>query len=74
MEQAGIDRINELARLSKQRKLTEEETAERDALRQQYLDDWRAGAIAALEGIRVQDPDGTVRPLRPRKKTGGKKK
>ena len=72
MEQAGIDRINELARLSKQRKLTEEETAERDALRRRYLDDWRAGAIAALEGVRVQYPDGTVRPLRPKKKTGEK--
>ena len=67
MEQAGIDRINELARLSKQRELTEEETAERNALRRQYLDDWRAGAIAALEGIRVQEPDGAVRPLRPKR-------
>ena len=74
MEQAGIDRINELARLSKQRELTEEETAERDALRRRYLDDWRAGAIAALEGIRIRESDGSVHPLRPKAKAKGKGK
>ena len=35
MEQKKIDRINELARLARERQLTPEETAERDALRRE---------------------------------------
>ena len=41
MEQRKIDRINELARLAKQRALTAEELAERDTLRKEYIEDWR---------------------------------
>lgn len=63
MEKAKIARINELARLAKQRELTASELAERDALRRQYIADWRAGAVAALESIRIQEPDGSIRPL-----------
>ena len=63
MEKAKIDRINELAALAKSRELTGEELAERAALRREYLEDWRAGAIAALESVRIQEPDGTVHPL-----------
>ena len=37
MEQSRIDRINELARIAKERPLTEEELAERDALRKEYI-------------------------------------
>lgn len=37
MEKKKIDRINELARLSKERELTEEERAEQKALREEYL-------------------------------------
>ena len=37
MEKNKVDRINELARLSKQRELTEEEKAEQAALRAEYL-------------------------------------
>lgn len=63
MEKAKIDRINELAALAKQRELTADELSERDVLRREYLEDWRAGAIAALESVRIQEPDGTVHPL-----------
>lgn len=63
MEKAKIDRINELAALAKTRELTQEELDERAALRREYLEDWRAGAIAALESVRIQEPDGTVHPL-----------
>ena len=63
MEKAKIDRINELAALAKQRELTSDELSERNALRREYLEDWRAGAIAALESVRIQEPDGTVHPL-----------
>ena len=37
MEKAKIDRINELARLSKTRELTEKEKKEQKALREEYL-------------------------------------
>lgn len=37
MQKEKIDRINELARLSKARELTEEERAEQKALREEYI-------------------------------------
>lgn len=58
MEQAKIDRINELARLAKARELTAEELEERTALRQEYLDDWRRSTISLLENTYIQTPDG----------------
>ena len=42
MEKAKIDRINELGRLAKERELTEEEKAERLALREEYIAYFRA--------------------------------
>ena len=41
MEKVKVDRINELARLSKERELTPEETKERDELRREYLAEFR---------------------------------
>ncbi len=64
MEKEKIARINALARLAKQRELTPEELSEREELRRQYIADWRAGAVAALESVRIQEPDGSVHPLR----------
>ena len=58
MENSKLQRINELARLKKERELTAEETAERDALRKEYLDEWRKGAIEVLENTYIQTPDG----------------
>ena len=45
-------------RIKKERELTAEETAERDALRKEYLDEWRKGAIEVLENTYIQTPDG----------------
>ena len=42
MEKAKIDRINELGRLAKTRELSEEEQAERKALREEYIKDFKA--------------------------------
>ena len=42
MEKQKIDRINELGRLAKERELTEEEKAERAALREEYIAYFRA--------------------------------
>ena len=42
MEKEKIDRINELGRIAKDRELTAEETAERAALREEYIKFFRA--------------------------------
>ncbi len=56
-------RINELARLAKERFLTEEELAERDVLRKEYIAEWRRGAEQVLENTYIITPDGTKREL-----------
>ena len=58
MEQTRLDRINELARLAKERALTEAELSERDALRKEYIAEWRRSTIAVLENTYIQTPDG----------------
>ncbi len=58
MEQKKLDRINELARLAKERELTAEELTERDALRREYIAEWRQSTIAVLENTYIQTPDG----------------
>ncbi len=63
MEHALIERINELARKSRSEGLTAEEKAEQQALRSQYLKEFRQGMEAMLEGVRLQRPDGTIQPL-----------
>ena len=72
MEQKKLDRINELARLKKQRVLTEAEAAEQAALRQEYLAEWRQGAVAVLENTYVVTPDGKKHKL-PRRDGGQRK-
>ena len=64
MEQAKLDRINELARLVKLRELTEEETKERQILRDEYLAEWRAGAKATLDHTYIVDQNGMKRKLK----------
>ena len=66
MEKAKLDRINELAHLSKARALTEAELAERDVLRREYIEEFRRGTIELLENTYIQTPDGKKHPL-PRK-------
>ena len=48
MEKAKIERINELARLAKERALTEEEKAEQQALRAEYLEEYRRALRGGL--------------------------
>ena len=67
MENTKLERINELARLAKERALTGEELAERYALRKEYLAEWRQGAIAVLENTYVVTPDGKKHKLQKRK-------
>ena len=58
MENSKLQRINELARIKKERELTAEELAERDTLRKEYIEEWRKGAIEVLENTYIQTPDG----------------
>ena len=67
MDKIKIDRINELAHLAKVRALTEEELAERDALRREYIEEFRRNTIDVLENTYIVTPDGKKHPL-PRKK------
>lgn len=64
MEQAKIDRINELARKAKTPEgLTPEETAERAVLRREYIDAFKNNLTAQLDNTYIQYPDGTRRKL-----------
>ena len=64
MTKEKMDRISELTRISRERELTEEEKTERQALREEYLAEWRRGTIETLESLRIQNPDGTIEPLK----------
>ena len=67
MEHEKVERINELARKLKTVGLTEEELKERDALRREYLDGFRANMQAVLDNTYIQQADGTKVPLRKKK-------
>lgn len=58
MENTKIQRINELARLAKERELTQEELNERDTLRKEYIAEWHKGAEQVLDNTYIQTPDG----------------
>ena len=64
MTNTKLDRINELARLAKERGLTPEELAERDALWKEYIAEWRRGAEQVLENTYIVDERGQKRKLR----------
>ena len=63
MENSKLNRINELAKLAKERELTAEELSERDALRKEYIAEWRRGAEQVLENTYIVTPDGKKRKL-----------
>ena len=63
MEQEKKDRISELTRISRERELTAEEQAERQALREEYLQSWRGSVIGTLDNTYLVDEDGNKRKL-----------
>ncbi|MBQ6711973.1 MAG: DUF896 domain-containing protein [Clostridia bacterium] len=63
MDQKKIDRINQLAKLAKERELTAEEQAERTALREEYIAAFRGNLEAQLKCITIQYPDGSKKKL-----------
>ena len=58
MEQIKIDRINELAKLAKQRELTAEEAAERAVLRKEFLADFKKNLTDTLDNTYIVDEKG----------------
>ena len=66
MDPKLLERINELARKSKEAPLTEEELAEQAALRAEYIKEYRATLRGILENTVIQRPDGTREKLNKR--------
>ena len=58
MDQKKIDRINELAKLAKERELTDEEKVERAALRQEYVNSVLGDLRNQLNNTYVMDEKG----------------
>ena len=67
MEKAKLDRINFLARTSKERALTEEEKNEQAALRAEYIKEFRASFGGIMDNTVIQRPDGSKEPLKKKK-------
>lgn len=67
MEKEQIERINELARKKKTVGLNAEELEEQAELRAQYLREFRANMEATLQAVRVEQADGTYKPLEKKK-------
>ena len=61
---ANIKRINELAKIAKERELTQEELAERDKLRQEYIAEFRASFASQLDNTVIRRPDGSEESFR----------
>lgn len=68
MEQAKLDRINELARKSKVEDLTEEEKLEQKALREEYIMEFRLSMRGILNNTTIVSPDGSKEYLSDRSK------
>ena len=66
MTREKIDRINELTRKAKQAGLTEEEKAEQQALRQEYVQSIRADLRQTLDRVRIVEKDGRITPMKKR--------
>lgn len=69
MKQEKIDRISELTRISRERELTDEEKAERQELRNEYIASYKASLIANLENTYIVDEKGNKTKV---KRTGKK--
>ena len=64
MEKEKLNRINELAKIKKERPLTTEEEAEKAVLYKQYIDEIRASFGATLDNTVIRRPDGTEERLK----------
>lgn len=58
-----IERINELAKIAKTRKLTSEEEKERKELREQYIKNFKNRFQNELNNVYIKNEDGTITKL-----------
>lgn len=68
MEKAQVDRINELARKKKTVGLTPDEIKEQEALRRQYIDEFKENLRLTLDNVYMEQEDGTYKKLEQKKK------
>ena len=59
MEQAKLDRINELYHKSQTEALTPEELEEQAILRREYIDSYKRSLVGQLENTYIVEPDGS---------------
>ncbi|CCX88911.1 uPF0291 protein HMPREF0993_01226 [Clostridium sp. CAG:590] len=64
MDDTKIARINALYHKAKTEGLTEEEKVEQQILRQEYIDSIKNNIRSQLDNTSVQNPDGTITPLK----------
>lgn len=64
MEQAKLDRINELAKKSKTTGLTDAEKEEQTALRNEYREGFLRNLRGQLDNTYIMDADGNKRKLK----------
>lgn len=69
MEKSRIDRINELARASRERELTKEEKEEQARLRQEYVAAFKASLTAQLDNTYIIDAQGNKTAVKDRRKS-----
>lgn len=60
MTEEKIERINVLARKSKAEGLTDEEKLEQQALRREFIDDFKRNLRGTLDNISIQETDGSI--------------
>ena len=60
MTEEKIERINVLARKAKAEGLTEEERAEQQALRREFIDDFKRNLRGQLDNISIKEEDGSI--------------
>ncbi len=68
MDETKIKRINELYKKKKAGTITEEELKEQAVLRAEYVEAIRTNMRATLANVSIQEEDGTITPLRKKKK------
>ncbi|MCX7711645.1 MAG: DUF896 domain-containing protein [Clostridia bacterium] len=64
MDMKKIQRINELAKKAKETALTPEEQAERQVLRQEYIQSFRNNLQSTLDSVVLVDKKGNKSPLK----------
>ncbi len=62
-----INRINFLSKKSKTEGLTEEEKAEQNELRKEYIRQFRQGMLNTLDNVYVMDKDGKKKKIEKKK-------